>query len=67
MSKPSKSKVSQEKIREWFLEGISFYRFGEYSEALKNWEKVLKYDSSHRQAKRYVKNVNKKIQMMRVQ
>lgn len=67
MSKPSKSKVSQEKIREWFLEGISFYRFGEYSKALKNWEKVLKYDSSHRQAKRYVKNVNKKIQMMRVQ
>lgn len=47
---------------ELFRNGLRFYKNNDYKEAAEEWKSVLEIDPGHKQAKEYMKKVNKKLQ-----
>jgi len=52
----------EEKINEYLIKGIEFYKNNQYAEAIKEWEKVLAIDSKHPKALQYIEHAKKKLE-----
>ena len=61
MKKEKEARKRQETIEKHYFQGIDYYAEGEFKKAIKEWEKVLKVDRTHRGAKEYLKKARDKI------
>jgi hypothetical protein len=56
---PKKASLSKQQIADLYTKGLSAYFDGNYKEAIKYFEQVLRADPSHAQAKRYLGEAKK--------
>jgi tetratricopeptide (TPR) repeat protein len=61
MKKEEEEKGHRQTIEKHYIQGIDYYAEGEFKNALKEWEEVLRIDPQHEGAKEYIKKANDKI------
>jgi tetratricopeptide (TPR) repeat protein len=53
---------SEKKVDRLFLDGINFYRDGQYKKAIECWKQVIAAKPDHKKAQTYIINVSQKLQ-----
>lgn len=61
MKKEKEVRKRQETVEKHYFQGIDYYAEGEFKKAIKEWEKVLKVNRTHKGAKEYLKKARDKI------
>jgi tetratricopeptide (TPR) repeat protein len=53
---------TEKKVERLFLDGINFYREGQYKKAIECWKQVVAMKPEHKKAQTYITNVSQKLQ-----